>query len=93
MMEFKKKVLLINDIPAEVEALCTIIASSCELIIARDATTGLRIAEESDIDLILLDTIMPDVTCVEIYDSLKSCEKTKDIPLIYVVGSTFMDRF
>jgi len=82
-----EQVLLINDAPSEIAPLIKILSSACDLHIADGAESGLRIANEFAIDLILMDTMMPSSSCTELFEKLANSEKTKDIPLIFAVGS------
>ncbi len=55
-----------------------------------DAINGkdaLEIANEEDIDLILLDIMMPDMDGYEVCKRLKSNPKTKDIPVIFITAN------
>ena len=53
-------------------------------------TTGLRIherlSERKDIDLIILDIDMPEISGFEMYDAIKKNAKTKNIPIIFLTG-------
>lgn len=52
--------------------------------LAEDATTGLSIVENNEIDLIYTDIIMPKVTGLDMLNILK--EKNADIPVIIMTG-------
>ncbi len=52
-----------------------------ELHSAEDGATGLEIAQKKDIDVILLDWIMPGMDGMEVLRKLKLNEKTMDIPV------------
>ena len=56
-----------------------------------DATSGkdaLEILDEEQIDLILLDIMMPDMNGYEVCEILKANPKTKDIPIIFITAKT-----
>ncbi|OGX08504.1 MAG: hypothetical protein A2Z88_11195 [Omnitrophica WOR_2 bacterium GWA2_47_8] len=57
------------------------------VICAEDGETGLKIAAEEDLDLILLDCILPGIHGPEVLKKLKSTQKTKDVPVILLTGS------
>ena len=59
MMPQRPKVLIIDDTPANLQTLGRALASDYELFIATSGVEGLRLAEEVQPDIILLDIMMP----------------------------------
>jgi len=57
-----------------------------EIISALDGETGLRLAKEKNLDLILLDLILPKVHGFEVLKELKTDPKTKEIPIIVLTN-------
>jgi len=57
-----------------------------EIISALDGETGLRLAKTKNLDLILLDLILPKVHGFEILKELKTDPKTKEIPIIVLTN-------
>ena len=53
-----------------------------ELVSALGGKEGLQTVRQTEPDLILLDLMMPDVDGLEVYQSLRRDEETKDIPVI-----------
>jgi len=53
---------------------------------ALDGETGLRLAQEFQPDLILLDLILPKLDGFEVLQALKKDEKTKEIPIIILTN-------
>ena len=53
---------------------------------AEDGPSGLRTAREGDIDLILLDWMMPGMNGLEVLKRLKKGYTTKNIPVIMLTG-------
>jgi len=62
-----------------------------EPIVAEDGEIGLKIACDNEIEVILLDIIMPGIDGYEVCRRLKSDNKTKDIPVIFITGSSDID--
>jgi|GEM_PF-3378508 len=87
MKKRNPKVLVINNTPSEIAPLYDLLLDSCDVIFADDGETGLNIANETDIDLVLMDPIMSDTSCLELYENFATSPKTSHIPLIFVVGS------
>jgi DNA-binding response OmpR family regulator len=53
---------------------------------ANGGAEGLKMAQESAPDLILLDLMMPEMDGWEVYQQLKADEKTRNIPVIVVTA-------
>jgi len=67
--------------------LCRILSPLYLIKTARNGETGLQMAQKYDIDLIVLDLGLEDITGYEVLTELKRDEKTKNIPVISVTGS------
>ena len=58
-----------------------------ETVVSNIANDGLNIAlNDSDIALIFLDYIMPEKNGLEVLDTLKKHEETKDIPVVFLTN-------
>ncbi len=81
-----KTVLIVDDEPA-ISQLLTILLTSHGYM-TKVAATGREALESisSDIDLILLDLLLPDFTGAKICEQLKSNSQSKDIPIIVISG-------
>jgi putative two-component system response regulator len=53
---------------------------------AKDGKMALKLTSEQEFDLILLDIMMPDINGFEVCKKLKSDDKTKNIPIIFLSG-------
>ena len=83
-----KKILFIDDEPDLVMLMQTrLVSYGYKMLSAFDGEEGLKIAQEENPDLILLDKIMPKMDGLEVCQRLKSDPKTKDIPIIIVSAS------
>lgn len=87
-MQEKHKILIVDDVASNIQALAAVLKDDYQL---RVATTGERalelVANELDIDLILLDIEMPQMSGFEVIERLKSNFETEDIPVIFVTGN------
>lgn len=63
-----------------------LVKAGYEVIRAADGEAGLRRAQETIPDLILLDMLLPKVTGLEVLKGLKSDARTRDIPVIVLSG-------
>ena len=86
----KKNILCIDDIEANLFTIRSVLDVSVEdsynVFTATSAHDGLEILLRQDIDLILLDVMMPDVDGFEAAKIIKSNKKSKDIPIIFVTA-------
>ncbi|WP_426360256.1 response regulator [Pseudocolwellia sp. HL-MZ19] len=80
------KVLIVDDEPTNLRVLKEILANSYRLSFAKNGEDTLNIVEKDRPDLILLDVMMPGMTGFEVCKKLKSEEKTKGIPIIFVTA-------
>jgi signal transduction histidine kinase len=78
-----QRVLIVDDSEVERYALRQFLSSSMyEVIEAIGGYDGLRLARQSQPDLIFLDLAMPDVHGLEVLKMLKAIEETRHIPVI-----------
>jgi diguanylate cyclase (GGDEF)-like protein len=85
----KPLILIVDDISSNLQVLGSIL--SRENLLVSAATSGkqaLDIADDVLPDLILLDIMMPEMDGFEVCEKLKSSEKTKDIPVIFITART-----
>ena len=86
--EQKLCILAIDDTPMYLAELGRILAARYSMKMAKKGSEGIRLAAEYQVDLILLDLLMPEMSGFDVLEQLKSSEKTKHIPVIIVTGST-----
>ncbi len=81
----RSTVLIVDDAPANLQVLGQALSADYELTMATSGSEALRIvSSDAPPDLILLDIIMPEMDGYEVCRALKSNEKTRDIPIIFV---------
>ena len=84
-----KTVLLVDDAPANLQVVNSILKSTYKIQIATSGEKALKIANRSPApDLILLDVMMPEMDGYEVCSRLKSAADTRDIPVIFLTGQT-----
>jgi phosphoserine phosphatase RsbU/P len=84
-----KTVLLVDDAPANLQVVNSILKSTYKIQIATSGEKALKIANQSPApDLILLDVMMPEMDGYEVCSRLKSAADTRDIPVIFLTGQT-----
>ncbi|MBF0383123.1 MAG: response regulator [Magnetococcales bacterium] len=82
----KPKILIVDDVPANVRVLAEILKSDYQVIMAKSGKTALNAVASHDIDLILLDIEMPDMDGYEVCSTLQKSDSAHDIPIIFVTA-------
>ena len=88
----EKTVLLVDDAPANIQVVNSILKNTYKIRIATNGEKALEIANHSPApDLILLDVMMPEMDGYEVCSRLKAAADTRDIPVIFLTGQTETD--
>ncbi|QOY52402.1 hybrid sensor histidine kinase/response regulator [Candidatus Sulfurimonas baltica] len=83
-MQKKQTILIVDDTKENIDVLMELLCEF-DLITALDGQTALDIVNaEENIDLILLDIMMPEMNGFEVCKILKNSSKTKHIPIIFL---------
>ena len=86
-MSQKPVILIIDDAPSNLQLLAHLLNDDYHVKVANNPSRGLELAQTIP-DLILLDVIMPEMDGYEVCRRLKSEEKTKEIPVIFITGKS-----
>ena len=87
MIERKKSnILIVDDEKANVVELTNILNTDYKVSAVIDSREAVETAEETMPDIILLDVVMPEMSGYDVIIALKSSEKTKGIPVIFITG-------
>ena len=79
-------VLIVDDAPTNIHTLSSLLKDIAQIKIANNGETALRIAIESQPDLILLDILMPGMDGIATCKELKTNPATAPIPVIFVTA-------
>ncbi len=91
-IEYKKKikvvnVLIVDDSSYNLYALEEILSSNgINILKASSGNEALNLMLEKDIAIVLLDVQMPDMNGFEVAEIMRSYEKTRNIPIIFITG-------
>ena len=90
MMEntLKQTILIIDDTPVQLLVIGRILSPLYDVIMATTGEEGLQLAKEYNVDLILLDLYMLDMSGFEVLSNLKTTEETMNIPVIFITSSS-----
>src|ERR1700749_3025462 len=85
----KQTVLLVDDAPANIQIVNSILKDTYKIRIATNGAKALELASATPPpDLILLDVMMPEMDGYEVCSRLKKDPQTRDIPVIFLTGQT-----
>jgi len=84
----KTKILIVDDIPANIIAMKTLLKSvNAEFFEATNGNDALSLAIKHNFALVLLDVQMPEMSGYEVAELMHNTEKTKYIPIIFVTAN------
>jgi CheY-like chemotaxis protein/HPt (histidine-containing phosphotransfer) domain-containing protein len=82
----KKTLLAVDDMPASLATLTTILQDQFNLRLCESAQAAMYTLKREKIDIILLDIEMPDMSGFEFLKQLRDVPETKGIPVIFVTS-------
>jgi two-component system, cell cycle response regulator DivK len=77
-----KRILIVEDVPLNVDLLVQLLEDEYELVIAADGAQGLELAERERPDLVLLDMSLPVIDGWEVARRIKSNRALAKTPII-----------
>ncbi len=85
--ERKSRVLVVDDDESVLEFAAVSLGDVCDVVRARTAEEALRIAATDDIDAIVLDLVLPDLSGIELTRLLRADTRTALMPLLLLTGN------
>ncbi|MGR3319378.1 MAG: response regulator [Candidatus Anammoxibacter sp.] len=86
----KQKILLVDDRPENLLALENLLMEfDLDIIKAQSGSEALGLTLEHDFALVLLDVQMPEIDGFETAELMRGCEKTRNIPIIFVTAISY----
>jgi two-component system sensor histidine kinase/response regulator len=80
-------ILVVDDTPLNLDLLFKYLTrSGYKVLVAQSGVIALKVAEQTQPDIILLDVMMPEMDGFETCRCLKENEKTRDIPVIFMTA-------
>ena len=80
------RILVVDDIPANVKLLEARLMAEYFEVLTADGMTALSICDQTPVDLILLDIMMPGIDGFEVCERLKTNPRTAHIPVVMVTA-------
>jgi diguanylate cyclase (GGDEF)-like protein len=84
----RPRLLVVDDQPANVQALYQVFAADHQVFMATGGEQALQICATRQPDLVLLDVVMAGLDGLEVCTRLKADEATRDIPVIFVTAQS-----
>ena len=82
----RPRILVVDDQPANVQALHQAFAHDHQVFMATSGAQALQVCAAKQPDLVLLDVVMPEMDGYELCSLLKADAHTRDIPVIFVTA-------
>ena len=86
MQESQKKILIVDDTPANIQILNEVLQHDYAIFFATNGLDALRIGQQEIPDLILLDIMMPEMDGYEVCTRFKADPRTHQIPVIFITA-------
>ena len=87
----KKTILVVDDTETNIDILLGLLDEKYDVLVAMDGESALEIADEEELDMVLLDIMMPGMDGYEVCEKLKANPKTHNIPIIFLTAKTDED--
>lgn len=87
----RPRLLLVDDQPANIQALHRVFAGDCQVLMATDGARALQLCRERQPDLVLLDVQMPGMDGHELCAELKADPLLRGIAVIFVTAQHHPD--
>jgi diguanylate cyclase (GGDEF)-like protein len=81
--EVRPTILLVDDEPINISVLAEFLRQEYRLLFAKTGHEALRIVQEKQPDLVLLDIGLPDISGYDVCRSLKTNQATQNIPIVF----------
>ncbi|WP_320174276.1 diguanylate cyclase [Maridesulfovibrio sp.] len=86
-MEERAKILIVDDERLNLNVLSDLLRQEYKVVLAKNGNQALdRVNSDNPPDLVLLDVLMPEIDGYEVLRKIKSSDKSKDIPVIFVTA-------
>nr|WP_275848006.1 diguanylate cyclase [Sulfurimonas sp. SAG-AH-194-I05] len=86
-MDTKPTILVVDDTKENINILLSLL-KDYDVVVALNGEKALKMVEKYDVDLILLDIVMPQMSGYEVCEELKGKIQTKKIPILFITANT-----
>ncbi len=85
-------ILIVDDEPANIQILHASLKNMGRVLFATSGAKALEIAEQTDLDLIFLDLVMPEIDGLEVCKRIKANPKTAGALITFISGDASQDQ-
>jgi len=85
-----KTILIVDDNVSNIDILVDLLGDY-DLLVATDGESAIEIVNEEDVDIVLLDIVMPELDGFEVCRKLKNKTETQNIPIIFITSKADED--
>lgn len=82
----KQTILVVDDTETNIDTVIGFLYNEYDVVVTTDGFVAIEIANSEEVDLILLDIMMPKINGFDVCKKLKENPKTKDIPIIFLTA-------
>ncbi|MEO1954168.1 MAG: hybrid sensor histidine kinase/response regulator [Campylobacterales bacterium] len=83
-------ILVVDDTISNLDVICNLL-EDYDILTATSGMDALEILEDENVDLIILDIMMPEIDGFEVCKRLRDAKKTRDTPILFITASTDED--
>lgn len=83
-----KKILVVDDSVQNLKIVENVLKDKYRLILVKSGIKALAYLEKNDVDLVLLDIIMPEMDGFETYQRIREIKKNEKVPVIFLTADT-----
>ena len=87
-MDNKPTVLVVDDTETNIDILVDLLSDDYDVMVALNGQSALEIVDEDEVNLVLLDIMMPGIDGYQVCNILQNKEKSKNIPVIFITAKT-----
>ncbi len=81
------KILIIDDEPGSIEAFRIILKDDYDVLYTSNAEEGLKIIKEDDVQLVLLDIVMPDIDGITVLRKIREIDNNLTVIMVTATKS------
>ncbi len=86
MEKIKKTILVVDDTETNIDILLELLSDKYDVVVAINGRSAFDALEDNEVDLILLDIMMPEIDGYDVCLRLKTGEDSKNIPVIFITA-------
>lgn len=86
MEKIKKTILVVDDTETNIDIMLELLSDKYDVVVALDGRSAFDAVGDNEIDLILLDIMMPEIDGYDVCRGLKTDERSANIPIIFITA-------